>query len=64
MAEIINLKIARKHRARLQKETTAEENRQRFGQTKTAKKAQKAEDKLQSTKLDGHRLKPASEKDE
>ena len=41
MAEIINLKRARKDRARHDRETEADANRRRFGRTRAEKKADK-----------------------
>jgi len=43
MADIINLNQARKQRARAGKSAKAEENRARFGRTKAAKAADRAE---------------------
>ncbi|KAF0232284.1 MAG: hypothetical protein FD175_106 [Beijerinckiaceae bacterium] len=43
MAEIINLRMARKAKARSEAGKQAEENRAKFGQTKADKKARKAE---------------------
>ena len=43
MAEIINLRMARKAKARSEAEKQAEQNRAKFGQTKADKKARKAE---------------------
>ncbi len=44
MAEIINLRIARKAKARTEAGRQAEENRAKFGQTKAEKKTRKAEE--------------------
>ena len=41
MAEIVNLKQARKERARRERETEADANRRRFGRTRAEKKADK-----------------------
>jgi hypothetical protein len=43
MAEIVNLRMARKAKARAEAEKTAGENRVKFGQTKADKQARKAE---------------------
>ncbi|MBB4837893.1 hypothetical protein HNP52_000944 [Sphingomonas kyeonggiensis] len=43
MAEIINLNRARKAKARVEKSARAEENRIRFGRSKTEKQAEAAE---------------------
>jgi hypothetical protein len=44
LAEIINLKQARKDRARREHETEADANRRRFGRTRAEKKADKDAD--------------------
>lgn len=44
MAEIINLRLARKAKARTEAERQAEQNRAKFGQTKAMKKQRKAEE--------------------
>ena len=41
MAEIINLKQARKDRTRRERDTEADTNRRRFGRTRAEKKADK-----------------------
>lgn len=53
MAEIINLRMARKAHARTSAEKQAAENRAKFGQTKAAKTQQKAEADRQARTLDG-----------
>ena len=44
MADIINLRLARKARARTDAEKQAEQNRARFGQTKAEKTVRKLEE--------------------
>jgi Domain of unknown function (DUF4169) len=44
MADIINLRLARKAKARTESEKTAEQNRAKFGQTKAEKTARKLEE--------------------
>ncbi|OYU49493.1 MAG: DUF4169 domain-containing protein [Rhizobiales bacterium PAR1] len=44
MAEIINLRMARKAKARGEAEKQAEQNRAKFGQTKAEKKVRKLEE--------------------
>ena len=56
MAEIINLRRARKDRARTEREKTAEENRVRFGRTRTEKALAAEEAALAARRLEGHRL--------
>lgn len=54
MAEIINLRQARKRKARTDKEQTSAENRAVFGQTKATKSLDKAQKALTEKKLDEH----------
>jgi hypothetical protein len=56
MAEIINLRLAKKSLARNAAEKQAAENRIRFGETKAEKQRRKAEDALQRAKLDAGKL--------
>ena len=56
MAEIVNLRRARKDKARAAKDTAAAENRTRFGRTKAEKRATEAERGRAETGLDGKRL--------
>ncbi|MBF9194592.1 DUF4169 family protein [Microvirga terrestris] len=55
MAEIINLRQARKHKARAEKEIRAEQNRASFGRTKAEKALSKAEQDLAKSRLEGHK---------
>ncbi|MGD9739351.1 MAG: DUF4169 family protein [Bauldia sp.] len=55
MAEIVNLRRARKDKARAEKERKAEANRVAFGRTKAEKAASEAEKAAVSRRLDGHR---------
>ncbi|MEQ9636358.1 MAG: DUF4169 family protein [Devosia marina] len=56
MAEIINLRSARKAKARTEKEAAAEANRLKFGRTK-AEKLKNAGEKARADKhIDGHKL--------
>lgn len=52
---VINLRQARKAKARADKEQTADENRCRHGRTKAAKQAEKAAREKEASKLDGHK---------
>ncbi len=52
MAEVINLRRARKGKARAGKEKTAGENRVRFGRTKAEKAAARAEQERAAHRLD------------
>jgi hypothetical protein len=55
MAEIINLRQARKQKARAEKEARAEQNRITFGRTKAEKELTKAERELAQRRLDSHK---------
>ncbi len=56
MAEIVNLRRARKDKARAAKDTRAADNRTRFGRTKAEKRATEAERGRAETTLDGKKL--------
>ncbi|HZP99572.1 MAG TPA: DUF4169 family protein [Reyranella sp.] len=58
MAEIVNLKRARKDKARREKDKEAAENRRRFGRTKAEKLADRATDEQARKTLDDKRLEP------
>jgi hypothetical protein len=55
MAEIINLRQARKQKARAEKEARANENRVAFGRTKAKKNLSQAEQDLAKSRLDSHK---------
>jgi hypothetical protein len=55
-AEIVNLRKARKAKARAADEARAAENRALFGRSKAERKATEAEKDLTLRRLDGHRL--------
>ncbi|MCW0181464.1 DUF4169 family protein [Zavarzinia sp.] len=55
MADIINLRRARKARARVEAENLAAENRARFGRTGAEKKRETAQKTLDEKRLEGHR---------
>jgi hypothetical protein len=55
MAEIINLRQARKHKARAEKEARADQNRISFGRTKAEKELTKAERDLANRRIDSHK---------
>lgn len=61
MADIVNLRAARKRRDRAEKERQAEENRVRHGQSKAGKLAARAEREREASLLDGHRRERADE---
>ena len=56
MAEIINLRQARKQKARVEAEKTAEQNRIAFGRTKAERKLTEAERDKAARHIDGHKL--------
>ena len=55
MAEIVNLRNARKQKARADKATQAEQNRITFGRTKAEKQLTAAEQALADKRIDGHK---------
>ncbi len=55
MADIINLRRARKAKARDEAENLAAENRARFGRTGAEKKRDAAQKALDEKRLEGHR---------
>lgn len=55
MADVINLRQARKARARRAAETQAASNRARFGRTKAEKEADRLREEQARRHLDGHR---------
>ncbi len=56
MAEIVNLRRARKDKARVQKDARAAENRTRFGRGKAEKRTAEAESARAETALDGRKI--------
>jgi hypothetical protein len=61
MAEIINLRAARKAKARAEKEAHADENRARFGRPRQETMSTEATRDMQDRKLDAHRVDGAGE---
>lgn len=55
MAEIVNLRQARKAKARAEKELAADSNRAKFGRTKSEKDRAKKVAALERDKLDAHK---------
>ncbi len=55
MAEIINLRKARKEKARVEKDAEAAENRAKFGRPKEERSQAEASKDLLDRKLDSHR---------
>lgn len=60
MAEIVNLRTARKRRDRAEKERKADENRVLHGRTRAEKDALATERDRERAALDGHRRSPVS----
>jgi len=56
MAEIVNLRRARKDKARRQRESEADANRRRFGRTKAEKAAGKDAQERATRDLDGKKI--------
>ena len=63
MAEIINLRKARKARARAAKDEKAAENRAKHGQPKVERSLTEASKELLDRKLDAHRRDDGDEKE-
>jgi hypothetical protein len=55
MADIINLRRARKSKARTEREQAAAENRRRFGRTKADREREAAEAERAARAIEGHR---------
>jgi len=55
MADIINLRTARKAKARTEKEAAAEANRLKFGRTKAEKRKDASEKARAEKHIDGHK---------
>ena len=56
MVEIVNLRRARKGKARVEKDARAADNRVRFGRTKAEKRQSEAERRRMEQKLDGKKI--------
>lgn len=63
MAEIVNLRRARKQRERQAAEKQAEQNRISFGRTKAERRLTDAERERGARELDGHRLPDGDERE-
>ena len=59
MADIVNLRLARKARARADAQATAAANRVAHGRSRAEKQADRAEKARQEAVLDGARIDPA-----
>lgn len=61
-ADIVNLRQARKRKARAEKEAKASENRKLYGQPLSQRRHREATEELESRALDGkQRINPAAE---
>ncbi|WP_069306698.1 DUF4169 family protein [Methylobrevis pamukkalensis] len=56
MGEVVNLRLARKRKARSDKDAQAAENRVKFGRTRAEKDRIAAQERIESSRLEGHRL--------
>jgi hypothetical protein len=56
MAELVNLRQARKQRARVESQKTADANRAKFGRTKAERAQKAAEDRRAQADLDRKKL--------
>lgn len=63
-ADIINLRQARKQKARSAKDRAASENRQKFGRTKAQRRLEEANKVSEKAKLDGSFRQRPEQKDE
>lgn len=61
MAEIVNLRVARKAKARIAARATADANATKFGRTKGQKALEKTEAEKASAALDAHKREPGPE---
>jgi hypothetical protein len=55
MGEIVNLRRARKERARREKDVQAQENRVAFGRAKVEREFTSAQNRLEADRLDAHK---------
>ena len=56
MGDVVNLRLARKRKARARNERTAAENRAVHGRTKAEKLAERTQARRAENALDGHRI--------
>jgi hypothetical protein len=62
-AEIVNLRLGRKRKARAEARTKADANAARHGQTKAERTLRAARQDLEARRLDGHRREDADERE-
>lgn len=63
MAEIVNLRLARKARTRAKAESRAAENRVRFGRTLADKSLERSREEKRERELESHRRDPGRKPD-
>ncbi len=61
MGEIVNLRRARKDRARREKDAQAQENRAAFGRSKPERTLVSAQTRLEARRLDAHKRETGEE---
>ena len=61
MADVVNLRLARKRKAREELERHADENRAKYGRTSAERRRETAEESRLKRHLDGHRREDGSE---
>jgi hypothetical protein len=61
MGEVVNLRLARKRKARAANDELAERNRARFGRTKAERELDHQKAEAAKKHLDGHRLERSSD---
>ncbi|MGB3537250.1 MAG: DUF4169 family protein [Mesorhizobium sp.] len=64
MADIVNLRMARKHKARADKERVAEQNRALHGRSRIERERDRQEVEKAEKFIDGHRRSPVTGSDE
>ena len=58
MSSVVSLRLARKRKARAEKERMAEENRALHGRTRAEKLSERRQSEKSAAFVDGHRLDP------
>lgn len=61
MADIVNLRMARKHKARADRKQAAEQNRALHGRSKAEREHDRRQAERAEKFIDGHRRSPATE---
>lgn len=61
MGEVVNLRLARKAKARAEQDAHAAENRIRHGQAKHERSLREALDRIDGKRLDAHKLTPEAD---